>query len=306
MRKLITSVCVAAAVGAGATAVAGCGADDAVGLDVARAATATAEKGTARIALKVSVAGAGLPLPLDLDAKGVTALGEPKGKLTFDLAPLLRLAGAPAGTPGDLELRFGGSTVYARPPRVAQLRIPGDKAWVSLELGRVATALGLPTKGLGKLFTIEPAAQLRALKAAKSLKAVGKEKIDGTETTHYRGTYRLSDLVKTLPAAERAEVEQAVRKVDGLAAGAKTNVNAAVPADLWVDEDGVTRKFLSTTKLPAQNGQPAGTIKQSFVLSDFGVALDAAPPAATETYDATDAVSGALRQVAAAGGGSAP
>ena len=305
MRKLITSVCLLAAVGAGGTAVAGCGTDDAVGLDVAKAADATAKKGTARITAKVSVAGAGLPLPLDVDAKGVTALDESKGKLTFDLAPLLGLAGAPQGTPGDLELRFAGGTVYARPPRIDQLRVPGGKAWVSLELGRVATALGLPAQGLGKLFTIEPAAQLRALKAAKGMKEVGKEDVGGAETTHYRGTYRLSDFVKTLPAGERTEVEQAIRKVDELGGGAKTDVNAPVPADLWVDEDGVTRKFLSTTKLPAQNGQPAGTIKQSFVLSDFGVALDAAPPAAGQTYDATDAGSGALKQVAASGGGTA-
>lgn len=303
MRKLITSLCVVAGIGAGATVVTGCGADDA-GLDVAKAAAATAEKGTARIAVNVSVEGAGLPLPIKLDAKGITALDSAKGNLIFDLRPLLALANAPQGTPGDFELRFDGGTLYGKPPKLDELKIPGGKPWVSLELPKLASALGLPAKGLGKLFTLEPAAQLRAFKAAKGLKEVGKEDVSGAETTHFRGTLTLSDFVATLPAGEREEAEQAIEKLDALGGGTGGSLNDPVPADLWVDEDGVTRKLLSTTKLPAQGGQPGGTVKQSYVLSDFGVALDAEPPAAEETYDATDALSGVLRQLATSGGSS--
>ena len=304
MRKLMISLCVVAGIGAGTTAVAGCGADDAVGLDVAKAAEATAEKGTARIAVNVSVEGAGLPLPVDLSAKGVTALDSAKGKLTFDLKPLLALADAPRGTPGDLEMRFDGGSLYAKVPKLDELKVPGGKPWVSLDLPKLASALGLPAEGLGKLFTLEPAAQLRALKAAKGLKEVGKEDIGGAETTHYRGTFTLSDFVATLPPGERKEVEQAIVKLDALGGESGASLNDPVPADLWVDDDGVTRKLLSTTKLPAQGGQPAGTIKQSYVLSDFGVALDAAPPASGETYDATGALSSVLSQLATSGGGS--
>jgi len=301
MRTLITSLCVVAGIGAGGIAVAGCGADDAVGLDVAKAAAATAEKGTARIAVKVSVAGAGLPLPVDVSAQGVTALNAPKGKLTFDLKPLLGLAGVAEGTASALEVRFDGGSIYAKPPKLDELKVPGGKPWISLELPKLAAALGLPAKGLGKLFTLEPAAQLRALKAAKGLKEVGKEDVAGAQTTHYRGTFTLSDFVATLPADERKEVEQAIEKVDALGGKSAASLNDPVPAELWVDEDGVTRKLLSTTKLPAQGGQPAGTIKQSYVLSDFGVPLDAAPPAASETFDATAELSRVLRQVATSG-----
>jgi len=305
MRKLIISLCVVAGIGAGATAVAGCGADDAVGLDVAKAADATAQKGTARIAVNVSVAGAGLPLPVDLSAKGVTALDSSKGRLTFDLKPLLALADAPQGTPGALEVRFDGGSIYAEVPKLDELKVPGGKPWVSLELPKLASALGLPAEGVGKLFTLEPAAQLRALKAAKGVKEVGKEDVGGAETTHYRGTFTLSDFVATLPADERKEVEQAIERIDALGGGSGASLNDPVPADLWVDDDGVTRRLLSTTKLPAQGGQPAGTIKQSYVLSDFGVALDAAPPPASDTFDATGELSRLLGQLATSGGGSA-
>jgi hypothetical protein len=294
MRSSITALCLAASLGA--TALAGCGSsEESEPFDVAKAAAATAGKGTARMTVKVSLSGAGLPIPIDVDAKGVTSLDSPEGKLVFDLAPLLSLAGAPQGTPGDLEVRFRGGTLYAKPPKIEQLQIPGGKAWVSLELPKVAEAFDIPSRGLGKLFTLEPAAQLRALQSAKGLKKVGEEDVAGAETTHYRGTYRLADLVKTLSPAEQADIRKAVAKLDELDPGSGGELlDQPTPADLWVDEDGVTRKMLSTAKVPAQGGQPAGTIKQSYVLSDFGTPLDASPPAAGDTYAATDAIVGVL------------
>ena len=294
MRKSMTAICVAASFGA--TAVAGCGSsEESEPFDVAKAAKATAEKGTARMTVKVSVSGAGLPIPIDVNAKGVTALDASKGKLVFDLKPLLGLAGAPQGTPGDLEVRFDGGTLYAKPPKIEQLQIPGGKPWVSLELPRVAEAFDIPSRGVGKLFTIEPAAQLRALQSAKGLKEVGEEEVAGAKTTHYRGTYRLSDFVKTLTPAEQKDVQAAIAKLDQLDPGSgKELLEEPVPADLWVDEDGVTRRLVSNAKVPAQGKTPAGSIKQSYELSDFGTPLDADPPAAGQTYAATDAVVEAL------------
>lgn len=255
MRTLITSLCVAATVGAGAFAVAGCGGDDAVGLDVAKASAATAGKGTARVAIKVSVEGAGLPLPVSVDAKGVTALNSSEGNLVFDLAPLLSLAGV-QGSSGDLELRFDGGTVHAKPPKLEQLEIPGGKPWVKLELPELAAALGLPSEGLGKLFTLEPAAQLRALEAAKGMKQVGKEDVDGVETTHYRGTFTLADYAATLPARERAEVERGLAALNKLSGETGSTLDDPLPADIWVDEDGVARKTLSVARFPRRTVSP--------------------------------------------------
>ncbi len=64
---------------------------------------------------------------------------------------------------------------------------------MALDLEELAQSAGVPTKGLGALFTIDPASQLRALKAAKRLKEVGQEDVDGVQTTHFQGTYRISD-----------------------------------------------------------------------------------------------------------------
>lgn len=306
MRKLLTSLCVVAGLGAGATAVAGCGAEKAVGLDVAKAASATAGKGTARMAVSLSVSGAGLPLPIDIKGKGVTALDRPEGTLTFDLGPVLSLAGVPSGSTGtDLEMRFTPKgVVYAKLPSAKQLgiKLPGGKQWASLDLPKLAAALDLPTRGLGKLFSLEPAAQLRALKAAKSIKEVGKEDVNGEPTTHYRGTVKLSDYARTLSPAEQADVKDALAKLKALDPSSSQSFDEPVPVDLWVGEDGVTRKTTSTSKLPSQGGQPGGSIKQSYVLSDFGTPLDAAPPAAGDTFDATAEASKVLGALSAAGG----
>lgn len=310
MRKLIAPLCVLATAGVGATVIAGCGAGEATGLDPAQAAAATAKKGTARVTFTTSVEGAGLPLPLSITGKGVSSLDSAKGRYTFDLAPLLSLAGVPKGTPGNLELLFDGGTIYAKPPAVKQLKIPGGKSWISLELPKIASALGLPTTGLGELFTLTPEAQLRALQSAKGLKKVGTEKVAGADTTHYRGTFKVADLIKSLPADKRAAVQQSLDRIEKLGgANSAASFGQPVPAELWVDKDGVTRKFLSETKLPSQGATPGGTIKQSYVLSDFGTPLDVTPPAAGDTFDATKALAPLLAQLAKGGGapgGAAP
>lgn len=288
MRKLIAPLCVLATLGAGATAIAGCSAGEATGLDPAKAAAATAKKGTARVTISTSVEGAGLPLPLSFEAEGVSSLDSPEGRFTFDFGPLLALAGAPSGSSGALELIVRGGTVYAKPPKIPQLRVPGGKPWVSLELPKLADALDLPTAGLGELFTLTPAAQLRALQAAEGLEKVGTEKVGGAETTHYKGSYRLADLIASLPPQDRASAQQALDRIEALGgAGAKGSFDEPVPAELWIDEDGVTRRLLSETKLPAQGGMPGGRIRQSYELSDFGTPLDTDPPAAAQTYAAT-------------------
>lgn len=303
MRKLIAPVLAVAAAGSGAAAIAGCGADDAkqaVGLDPAKAAAATASKGSARIALDTRIAGAGLPVPIELKGSGVTSLTKPAGNFSLDLGPLLSLAGASSSASSKaLDMRFAGGTVYVKPPQLDQLKVPGGRSWVSVRLPALAKALGLPTRGLGKLFTLDPAAQLRALKAAKGLKPVGKEVVGGANTTHYRGTYRTADLLRTLSPADRADVQAALKKLQAL--GGSQALDQAIPADLWVGDDGVTRKLQSTTKLPARGGESGGTISQTYVLSDFGTPLDVTPPAASDTYDATSTLTSVLGSLSARG-----
>ncbi|MDQ4071986.1 MAG: hypothetical protein M3088_03780, partial [Actinomycetota bacterium] len=275
----------------GGAVIASCGSDEDKGaVNVGQAAKATAAKGTARMTMQMRMSGMGLPEPIDLKARGVTALGEPRADLSMDLGPVLELVGAPAGGGRSLEMLVDGADLYVRPPRIEGLTIPGGKRWLALDLRALAEAAGLPAEGVGALFNIDPASQLRALRAAKGLEEVGKEEIDGAQTTHLKGTYRLSDVIAALPERERAEARRALDALERIG-GQETGVNQPVPADLWIDEDGVTRRMRATSKLPAQGGAPAGSVAVTYALSDFGAKLDTRAPPPDERYDATEALS---------------
>jgi hypothetical protein len=147
------------------------------------------------------------------------------------------------------------------------------------------------------LFAIDPASQLRALKATKSLKKVGTEKVAGATTTHFSGTYRVSDMIAALPAAQRKTVQDAIDKLEKLGGqgGTKLGLDAPQPADLWIDADGVTRRMRTTNTIPGQQGLPGGRMRMSYDLSDFGAKLDTTPPSAKDTYDATETLQGLLK-----------
>lgn len=301
MHRLTCALATAAILVPGSVLAAGCGSDDVekvAGVDVAQAAQKTAAKGTARMTMRMEASGMGLPAPLKLDATGVMALTEPRGRLSMDLAPVLQSLGVPALADAKLEMLIDGARLDIKVPELPGLpSLPDGKTWVGLDLKQLATAAGLDAEGLGGLFAIDPASQLRALKATKSLKKVGTEKIAGATTTHFRGTFRLSDLVAGLPAAQRKAARDAIAELEKLGAkdGADLGLDTPQPADLWLDDEGVTRRMRTTTKIPGQQGAPAGTLRQSYDLSDFGAKLDMTRPAAKDTYEATEALEGLLK-----------
>lgn len=286
MRKLAASLAALTLAGGAGLVATGCGAEEAAGVDVAQAATKTAAKKTAKVTMTFRGSGMGLPVPLNVTANGVTALDAAKGTLTMDFGPLLQLAGAPAGGDSKLEMRFGnGSAVYVKPPALPGLEIPGGKSWVSADLEQLGEAFGFDTKALGALLNVDPSSQLKAFDAAKGLKEVGKEQVDGVETTHFKGTLKLSDYVAALPADQRKAAQDALKQLEGL--GGDQGFDQPTPVELWVDDEGVLRRMVSTGKVPGQKGVPGGTFKVDYRLSDFGTPLDLTPPPADDTYDVT-------------------
>lgn len=295
MPSRLLALLVTVAVTGGGLALSACGAEETAGVNAAQAAEATGKQGTARMTMRMRMSGLGLPTPMTVKADGVTALRESRARITMDLAPLLALTGAPSASKGNLEMVIDGADLYVRPPELDGLSVPGGKSWVRLNLRVIADAAGLPTEGLGALFTLDPASQLRALKAAKGLDEVGKEDVGGVETTHFKGTFRLSDFIAALPKAEREQARKAVEALERIG-GQETRLNDPTPAELWIGEDGLMRRMRTSSKLPAQSGVPAGSFVIDYILRDFGAKLDTTAPSASESYDATKALSGALKR----------
>lgn len=264
---------VAAVLVAAAPALQGCGADDVASVDVAKAAQQTAAKQTARIAGTIDASGFGLPQALHLTLDGVTSLAKPELDLRTDAGPVIQQV-QPLLSSLPLELRLRDGVAYVKVPSLARSFVPGNKAWASLDLRRLAG---------GALPQVDGAMVLKMLRAAGTLKPVGTEQIDGTKTTHLRGRIRLADQVKLLPAKVRARIRKALARVKG-------HGRVAQPVDVWVGDDGLVRREQIRLAVPAHEGFPAGRVAVRLDFSDFGTPLAAGAPAASETFDATSMV----------------
>lgn len=310
MRRPVTALAAASILVPGAVLAAGCGSEDVervAGVDVAQAAQKTAAKGTARLAMTIKVTGGGIPQPVSLRATGVTALDRPAARLKLDLGPIAQGFGVPLPSgAGTVEMLFDGGRFNAKVPQIPGLpALPGGASWVQVDLAKVAQAAGFDTKGIGSLFSLDPSKQLEILDSIDTLKKVGEEEIAGAKTTHYRGTSSLQDYIDALPAAEKQAVQESLEKLEDLTGEENAlGLDDPVPADLWIDADGVARKMTSTAKIPAQGGVPGGTVQQEYLLSDFGAKLDTGAPPKGDTYEATDALTGLLKQGLSATGGS--
>lgn len=302
MSRLVAALVAASILVLGAVLAAGCGSEDVekvAGVDVAQAAKKTAEKGTAKMDMTISITGGGVPQPVSLKASGVTALDRPAARMTIDFGPVAQSFGVPIPTDAaKIEMLFEGSRFNAKVPAIPGLpSLPGNAGWVQVDVAKIAEAAGFDTKGIGALFSIDPFKQLEILDSIDTLEKVGEEEVVGARTTHYRGTYTPQDYIDALPADQKRSVEEALRQAEGLT-GTKDalGLDDPVPADLWIDDEGIARKITSKASIPSQGGVPGGAIEQEYLLSDFGAKLDTTAPPKDDTYEATDALSGLLKQ----------
>ena len=297
MRRLILPFAVLVALVA-ALAASGCGEDDNASISAAEAAEGTRAAETARIGFRLKLSGMGLPQEVTVTGKGVAATAAPRMDVTLDFGELIELFGA-AGD-GRARLLLDDGPVYLDPPAVPGIELPDGATWVTADLGRALDALGVDAGGLAELMRLTPEQQLDALAAAGSVKTVGEETIDGTETTHLRGTVKLSDFVQALPPERRERARKAIRQLDRLPGGEVESFDAPTPVDMWVDEDRRLRRMTQAAPLPAQEGVPAGRFEMTLDFTDYGTALDIREPRGDDVFDATETIVDALRGAAAA------
>ena len=104
----------------------------------------------------------------------------------------------------------------------------GGKDWVAIDLNDVVPGYeSFADLGTGQN---DPAQALEYLKGAGDVAVVGTEAIDGAETTHYRGTIDLEQVLSKLPADAQDEMRSTMdefRRQFG---------EVTMPFDLWVDD----------------------------------------------------------------------
>jgi hypothetical protein len=172
--------------------------------------------------------------------------------------------GAFAKDRGVLHLKFdlggfGSSTAdEVFEGNIAWLRVPllasqlGGKHWVRLDLTKHAQAFGFD---LNALAGQTPSSALATLRRGGSVSTLGKETVGGVETTHYRKT----------PGGEYKSV------------------------DAWVDDQDLVRrvKLDYDAQLDPSSKQRAHTVL-TMDFSDFGSAVSATPPPASDAVDVSE------------------
>ena len=267
---------VAAALAVSATA---CGVASTID-PVAAAATKTERAGGVAMAMSMT---------FSVDGKKVTMSGHgafdhQQGEMDLDFSDLLRQSGVPAGaetTGKEIFLTESGSPIiYMELPFVAG-QLPGGKTWMRLNLEKAGRALGVDLSRLMNTSSQNPGQTLDLLQSKGDFAKIGKETIDGAETTHYHGSIDLAKAARAIGASP------AVRHLIGLGAP------ASVPVDVWVDGSGFVRRLQQ--RYDQAVGSTTLAVEMTLGMSDYGRAVNVSAPPTDQVFDATDVAVKAMR-----------
>jgi LppX_LprAFG lipoprotein len=223
------------------------------GTEDALAATAvtTSDAGSAKLTVSVQAPVNGAPLLLRGD--GAYDFRTGRGKLTLHLPPDYA---AQLGTP-TLKSIIDGDTTY--------MYLPALDVWEIVEDSPPQSTLDVFTE----LVPDDPTQILQFLEPGGDVETVGEESVFGTETTHYRATVSVEQLVENAPA----NVQQAVR------ASGMVRDGATLPVDVWVDDAGMMRRI----ELKGQLGT-VDNVALTLDLYDFGTDVDVKIPPPSKVY----------------------
>jgi hypothetical protein len=270
------------AVGALVVVLAGCG-SQAAKVDVKRtvppsprkvvlaSVRATAAAKSARLSMKMT-ADIGEKENLTITAAGVTDIA------TGDCAISMNF-GALFGGSGAMEIRVVDRVGYLKMPKALEMFAGGK--WLKMpDLGAANGEL----PGVGESDPSKFLAYLETV--SNGVTKVGAERIRGVETTHYRAVLDLGKAVERpdIPPSLRDDLRKVLRESKGL---------SALPADVWIDSDGLARRMafvLDLGKLAgsdAPEGAPLTKMKMtmSMDLYDFGVPVNVVAPPPSETTE---------------------
>jgi hypothetical protein len=179
----------------------------------------------------------------------------------------------------QLEQRIVNQVLYQKPP-AASGQLPEGKSWMKVDLQRLNRS-----QGTGGPAMSDPANSFAYTKSLseKDVRKVGEETVNGVSTTHYRVDLDLAKLAEGDSAQERE---------------LRAQLGDDVPVDLWIDEDGLTRRqqIRMTVKDTAQTAGAGTSARQAQAkvvmdFSGFGTEVDVAAPPSADTVDVTDKVS---------------
>jgi hypothetical protein len=240
---------------------------------VAAAATKSEKAGGYKLTMTTKMSAAGVNGTIT--AQG-TFDGQ-RGQMDLDMSDLLKSSGAPAGTDATMSAIFlkedGDAVMYMRFGFLAG-RLPAGKTWMRIDMQKAGKGLGIDFNQLMGGAAQNPTSALDLLRSSSDFSEVGKETIDGVQTTHYHG---IVDLQKA--AAAGGAMSTSIQRLVQM--GAPTQY----PMDVWVDDAGLVRRF--TQSYNQEFGGNSVSLETTMDMSDYGLPVNVSAPPADEVFDAT-------------------
>ncbi len=220
---------------------------------LAQAAEATTAAGTYKTTFEMAMEG-GPNGSITLSGEGEFQADPPLGKVTTDFSAI---TGGALG--GEAVVIMDGSTMYMQVPALSS----GAKPWIKIDTESLGGIAGMSQ--LSQITQGDPTQTLQYLSGAtKDVEEAGTEEIRGVETTKYTMTIDLS---------EATELE--------------TTGVTEVPAEVWIDGDGLVRKTVTHFDgITAAGGPTSMTVTQE--IYDFGEEVDIEVPGDDEVMDFGD------------------
>ncbi|GGV10531.1 putative lipoprotein [Actinomadura cremea] len=177
---------------------------------------------------------------------------------------------------GGMQQILVDRTMYMKMPMLSEMA--GGKPWMKISLDEIGKQAGLNIDQLMQQSQqMDPVQNMEKLTASKDVREVGKENVNGVETTHYAGTYQMADAVAELPA----EQQEAARK-----SIAESGIES-MKFDVWVDGQQLPQKMTMSTPSSA-----AGAMTMSMTYRDYGKPVQIAAPPASQVTDMAQMMQG--------------
>ena len=201
-----------------------------------------------------------------MDVKG------PLMTMTMDMASLMPPAERKAGT--KVAMVLNDQAMYMQFPGLA--KETGGKHWMRLDLATLGE--GNPFAAMADQFrNADPSKNVEFLEGVKDVTTVGTEDVRGVPTTHYKVTIDLKQALKDVPESLRATVTEALSQMGG---------DGMLPGEVWLDDEGLPRRFVYDMSLPVGAGGAPAVLHFSMEMFDFGQPVSVTIPPDNDVVDA--------------------
>jgi hypothetical protein len=178
-----------------------------------------------------------------------------------------------------------GSTIYMKYDALSSMT--GGKPWASIDLSKAGGSMGSLSSMLNSAKSYNPTTQLSALLASGAVTEVGKETVDGQQTTHYHGTLTAAQVLSLGGSQSHLTADQ----ISTLKSQFKTSGLKGETIDLWTASTNLPVEVKVTAQMNA-NGMTGMTMDMH--LSDWGAPVNIGAPPANEVYDMTSVLNSSL------------